>query len=132
MLHRLLVALFFLTSLHAEEPTLPPEAVAVLTTGTFQPTQPKPEEGSITRIEGAWRLASPGKLEKSYNLSVSRSFTQPIAQAQVCLFVLKARTVESEARDGKGRVTAAIQNNFSFMLRQLCLRQRLLARLNLQ
>ncbi len=106
----LAAALIFIGVLRAEEPALPPEAVALLPETALKPTQPKPEEGTITQVDGAWRLTSPGKLEKSYNLSLSRAFTQPIAKDQVCLFVIKARAVQAERADGKGRITAVVQN----------------------
>jgi len=110
MLRHLLLALFTLASLQAEEPVLPPEAKPLLLDVAFKPTQPKPEEGSITQTETGFRLESLGKLEKSYNLAVSRAFTQAVAKDQVCLAVIKARTVQTDKADGKGRITVAMQN----------------------
>lgn len=107
MIKHLVTAALLLGIVRAEEPALPPEAVALLPGTPLVPTKPKPEEGTIAQVEGAWRLTSPGKLEKSYNLALSRTFTQPIAMDQVCLFVIKARAVQA---DGKGRITAAVQN----------------------
>jgi endo-1,4-beta-xylanase len=96
--------------LHAEEPVLPPEAKPLLVDAPLQPTQPKPEEGRITKTEAGFLVESPGKLEKSYNLSVSRRFTQALAKDQVCLAVIQARTTQTDKADGKGRITVAIQN----------------------
>ncbi len=121
MLKQFLPAILVFAVVHAEEPNLPPEAVALLPQAALLPTKPKPEEGSIMQVEGTgapkksvWRLTSLGKLEKSYNLSLSRNFTLPIAKDQVCLFVVKARTVESATADGKGKVTVAVQNRANY------------------
>jgi len=113
---KLPVVLAFLIGnvLLAEEPTLPPEAFALLPGTLMEPTKPNEEEGTITEIAEGWRLKSPGTLEKSYNLSLSRKFTEPIAKDQVCLFVITARTVESDEVDGKGRVTATVQNTSDY------------------
>lgn len=101
----------------AEEPKLPADTVALLPAVPLKPSQPKPEEGSIAQVASAgaptatvWRLTSPGKLEKTYNLSVGRTFTEPVAKDQVCLVVVKARTISTDTLDGKGRVTVAVQN----------------------
>lgn len=113
----LTLAFVAIASLAAEEPKLPPAAVPLLPDTPLRASQPKPEEGTIERVESAgaptkavWRLTSPGKLEKSYNLSMSRTFTQPIAKGQVCLAVIKARTAQTDKADGRGRVTFAVQN----------------------
>lgn len=109
--HLLLLALLCLsTRLGAEAPSLPPEAVALLPSTPLQPTQPKPGEGSITKTDAGFRLDSPRKLEKSYNLAVSRRFQAAVAKDQVCLAVITARTVQTDHLDGKGRVTVAVQN----------------------
>jgi endo-1,4-beta-xylanase len=111
MLKNVIFAILCLsTSLLAEEPTLPPEATALLPDGPMTLSQPKPEEGSITKTEEGYRLTSPGKLEKSYNLSLGRAFTLPLVKDQVCLYVIRARTVETERKDGTGKITASIQN----------------------
>lgn len=49
MLRTLLFALVAMASLHAEEPVLPPEAKPLLGDAPLQPTQPKAEEGRITK-----------------------------------------------------------------------------------
>jgi GH35 family endo-1,4-beta-xylanase len=117
MIRHLLLALLALTSLHAEEPQLPPEAVALLPEALIAPKVVKPEFGTIEKVESAdaptkfiFRATSPAKLEKSYELALNKSFTGAIAKDQVCLFVVKARTVESEMADGKGKITCAVQN----------------------
>ncbi|MGV3660414.1 MAG: endo-1,4-beta-xylanase [Prosthecobacter sp.] len=104
-------------SLLAEMPVMPPEAVPVLPATPLVPTKPEEDEGTITMAEAAdgtiktaWRLASPGKLAKSYHLGLSRTFTQPIAAGQVCVFTIKARTVEAATPDAKGLVSVAVQN----------------------
>lgn len=114
MLRTLLFALVAMASLHAEEPVLPPEAKALLGDAPLQPTQPKTEEGRITKTEAGFLLESPGKLEKSYNLAVSRRFTQALAKDQVCLAVIKARTTQTDKADGKGRITVAVQNTKNY------------------
>ena len=114
MLRTLLFALVAMASLHAEEPVLPPEAKALLGDAPLQPTQPKAEEGRITKTEAGFLLESPGKLEKSYNLAVSRRFTQALAKDQVCLAVIKARTTQTDKADGKGRITVAVQNTKNY------------------
>lgn len=114
MLRTLLFALVAIASLHAEEPVLPPEARPLLADAPLQPTQPKPEEGRITKTEAGFLLESPGKLEKSYNLAVSRRFTQALAKDQVCLAVIKARTTQTDKADGKGRITVAVQNTKNY------------------
>lgn len=115
-------SLLFLACLSAapllgEEPLLPPEALPLLPDTPLVPTQPKQDEGSITLVETtegpvkkAWRLSSPEKQDKPYRLSVSRAFRQPIAAGQVCLFTLRARTVEAATPDAKGLVSVAVQN----------------------
>lgn len=114
MLRHLLFAFVAMVSLHAEEPVLPPEAKALLGDAPLQPTQPKPEEGRITKTEAGFLLESPGKLEKSYNLAVIRRFTQALAKDQVCLAVIKARTTQTDKADGKGRITVAVQNTKNY------------------
>lgn len=103
-----------LSALHAENPVLPPEAKPLLPPSELTPSKPGPEEGTISRIEGGWRLESPGKLEKSYNLSVSRRFSQALAKDQICLAVIQARTVSTDKADGKGRITFAVQNTLDY------------------
>jgi endo-1,4-beta-xylanase len=110
MLKHLLLTLTVIASLHAEEPTLPPEAKAMLPQTPLVPTKPEADEGTITQAGAGWRLDSPGKLQKSYNLSVSRRFEGEIAAGTVCLAVIKARTVSSAKDDGKGLITFAVQN----------------------
>jgi endo-1,4-beta-xylanase len=112
MLRRLTYLTCFITTafLHAEEPTLPPDAKPMLPETALVPTKPTPEDGRITPIEGGWRLDSPGKLEKSYNLAVSRTFEGEISADTVCLAVIKARTVSTDNPDGKGLITFAVQN----------------------
>ena len=110
MFELLFLTLVAIASLQAEEPVLPPEAVPLLLDTPLQPTQPKPEEGRITKTEAGFLVESPGKLEKSYNLAVSRRFTQALAKDQVCLAVTKARTTQTGSVDGKGRITVAVQN----------------------
>lgn len=110
MFELLFLTLVAIASLQAEEPVLPPEAVPLLLDTPLQPTQPKPEEGRITKTEAGFLVESPGKLEKSYNLAVSRRFTQALAKDQVCLAVIKARTTQTGNVDGKGRITVAVQN----------------------
>jgi endo-1,4-beta-xylanase len=110
MLKQLILALLVITAALAEEPILPPEAKPCLPDTALVPTKPGPEDGSITTIDGGWRLQSPGKLEKSYNLAVSRSFSDEIPAGTVCLAVIKARTVSTERPDEKGLITFAIQN----------------------
>jgi GH35 family endo-1,4-beta-xylanase len=110
MLRHLLLITLTIVSLHAEEPALPPEAKALLPDLPMQPTQPKPEEGRISKTETGFLLESPGKLEKSYNLAVSRRFPQALVKDQVCLAVIKARTTQTANADGKGRITVAVQN----------------------
>lgn len=87
----LLLACLSAAPLLGEEPPLPPEAVPLLPASPLVPTQPKEAEGTITLIETtegparkAWRLSSPGKQDKPYRLSLSRTFSQPIAAGQVC------------------------------------------------
>jgi endo-1,4-beta-xylanase len=109
-----LLALFIIASLQAEEPVLPPEAKALLNESALKPTNPKPEEGRITKTEAGFLLESPGKLERSYNLSVSRRFAQALAKDQVCLAVVKARTTRTDKVDGKGRITVAVQNTQNY------------------
>lgn len=114
MIRSLFLALFATVSLHAEEPVLPPEAQALLPATALQPTQPKPEEGRITKTDAGFLLESPGKLEKSYSLAVSRRFTRALAKDQVCLAVIKARTAQTDNADGKGRITVAVQNTQNY------------------
>lgn len=106
----LAIIAFIFSPLRSEEPVLPPEAVALLPDTPLVPTQPGPDEGTITKTDSGWRLESPGKLEKSYNLSLSRRFESALAQDQVCLAVIKARVVSTDKPDGKGRITFAVQN----------------------
>lgn len=117
MIRHLILALFAFASLHAEEPQLPPDAVALLPEALIAPKVVKPEFGTIEKVESTdaptksiFRATSPAKLEKSYELALNKSFTGAIAKDQVCLFVVKARTVESEMADGKGKITCAVQN----------------------
>ena len=110
MLKQLIIALLILPALQAEEPVLPPEAKPLLPDTPMLPTKPKPEEGAITQTDKGWRLDSPGKLAKSYNLSVSRRFEGTLPAGTVCLAVIKARTVSTDKEDGKGRITFAVQN----------------------
>ena len=110
----LLILTLLLAALHAEEPALPPEAKALLPETPLVPTKPKADEGTITPLDKGFRLESPAKLKQSYALGVSRRFESAIAKDQVCLFVLKARTVSSDAEDGKGRVSAAVQNTQNY------------------
>lgn len=117
MIRYLTFALLAFASLHAEEPQLPPEAVALLPEALIAPKVVKPEFGTIEKVEitdaptkPIFRATSPAKLEKSYELALNKSFTGAIAKDQVCLFVVKARTVESEMADGKGKITCAVQN----------------------
>ena len=117
MIRHLLLTLLALASLHAEEPQLPPEAVALLPEALIAPKVVKAEFGTIEKVESTdaptksiFRATSPAKLEKSYELALNKSFTGAIAKDQVCLFVVKARTVESEMADGKGKITCAVQN----------------------
>ena len=117
MIRHLSFALFAFASLHAEEPQLPPDAVALLPEAFIAPKVVKPEFGTIEKVESTdaptksiFRATSPAKLEKSYELALNKSFTGAIAKDQVCLFVVKARTVESEMADGKGKITCAVQN----------------------
>jgi endo-1,4-beta-xylanase len=106
----LIIAILCFSTLHAEEPTIPLEAVALLPDTPMQPTNPNADEGMISKIDGGFRLESLGKLANSYNVAVSRRFTQALERDQICLAVIKARTIESTADDGKGRVTFAVQN----------------------
>ncbi len=117
MIRHLLLAFLAATSLHAEEPQLPDEAVALLPEALIAPKVVKPEFGTIEKVESTdaptksiFRATSPAKLEKSYELALNKGFTGAIAKDQVCLFVVKARTVESEMADGKGKITCAVQN----------------------
>jgi len=118
MIKRILIlVLLGATSLHAEEPQLPPEAIALLPEVLIAPMVVKPELGTIEKVQNTdaptkpvFRVNSPQKLEKSYELALNKSFTRAIAKDQVCLFVVKARTVESEREDGKGKITCAVQN----------------------
>jgi GH35 family endo-1,4-beta-xylanase len=117
MIRHLLLTLLALASLHAEGPQLPPEAVALLPEALIAPKVMKAEFGTIEKVESTdaptnpiFRATSPAKLEKSYELALNKSFTGAIAKDQVCLFVVKARTVESEMADGKGKITCAVQN----------------------
>lgn len=114
MLRHFLPVLAALAMVQAEEPVLPPEAKPLLPDTPLQPTQPKPEEGRITNTEAGLLVESPGKLEKSYNLAVSRRFTQALAKDQVCLAVIKARTTQTDKPDGKGRITVAVQNTRNY------------------
>ena len=66
--------------LRAEEPVLPPEAIALLTDGAFVSSNPKLANGSIEHIGDGWRLTSPGKLVRSSELALSRNFAPPIAE----------------------------------------------------
>lgn len=114
MLRHQLLALVAIASLQAEEPVLPQEAKPLLPNTPLQPSQPKAEEGRITKTEAGLLVESPGKLEKSYNLAVSRRFTQALAKDQVCLAVIKARTRHTDKADGKGRITVAVQNTQNY------------------
>jgi endo-1,4-beta-xylanase len=110
MLRTLLLTALAVASLHAEGPALPPEAKPLLPSTPMVPTKPKAEEGSITQTATGWQLTSLGKLKQTYNLAVSRRFDGPLAEGQVNLAVIKARTISSEHPDGKGRITFAVQN----------------------
>jgi endo-1,4-beta-xylanase len=110
----IIAAILFSTLLFGEGPNLPPEAVPLLPNTPMEPSRPKPEEGSIVAVDGVWKLTSPGKLAKSYNLSVGRHFASSIAKGQVCLVVLKARALLSDRPDGKGLVTVAVQNRQNY------------------
>jgi GH35 family endo-1,4-beta-xylanase len=122
-MHRFLflLGLFTFAALHAEEPQLPPEAVPLLAGEPAKPTQPKPEDGGIVSVESpgapvnpVLRVTALRKMAKAYELAVSRDFTKPIAENQVCLFVIKARTVASAAKDGKGKLMAVMQNRADY------------------
>jgi len=118
MIRRILIlVLLAATSLHAEEPQLPPEAIPLLPEALIATKVVKPEFGTIEKLEtkdaptkSIFRATSLAKLEKSYELALNKTFTGAIAKDQVCLFVVKARTVESERDDGKGKITCAVQN----------------------
>jgi endo-1,4-beta-xylanase len=99
------------------QPVIPTEAAPLLSGTPVKPAVPADAGVLIEALanppagaDSAYRVASPGKLEKSHTLALNRSFTQAVAKDQVCLFVLKARTVSSDAPDGKGRVICAMQN----------------------
>lgn len=99
----------------AEEPVLPREAVPLLEgEGTWTSSNPKPESGTIEKVGDIWKLSSPAKLAKPHELAVNRTFTEQIEKDQVCLLVLKARCVESDSPDGKGRVSVAVQNRANY------------------
>ena len=123
MIRTLLACLFIAASaLHAEAPALPPEALALLPTTPLKPTKPASNEGSITEVESTaaptktvWRMQSPAKLEKSYNLSLSRTFSGRIEKDQVCLFVIQARAVEGATADGKGKISVAAGHELGFL-----------------
>lgn len=110
----LLICLFTVTLLHADEPTLPPEAVPLLKAGDFTPTKPKADEGSITKTDEGYRLQSLAKLAQSYNLAITKKVDAALEEDQVGLVVVKARVVESERADGKGGITIAIQNTQAY------------------
>lgn len=114
MLRFLFLTLFALAPLQAEELVLPPEAKPLLPDTSLQPSKPQPDEGRITKTEAGLLVESPGKLEKAYNLVVSRRFTQALAKDQVCLAVIKARTTQTNKPDGKGRITVAVQNTQNY------------------
>jgi GH35 family endo-1,4-beta-xylanase len=61
-----------------------------------------------------WRLESLGKLEKTYNVSLNRTFSESISKDQICLFVIKARAVETSSEDGKARISVAVQNTMDY------------------
>jgi GH35 family endo-1,4-beta-xylanase len=111
----------FLGLLHAEDPVLPAGAVALLPDTPLKASNPAAAEGKVERKDvpnaptsQVWRLESMGKLDKTYNVSVSRTFTEPVAQGQICLFVIKARAVETSSEDGKARVSVAVQNTTDY------------------
>ena len=116
-----LLALFAATSLHAEESQLPPGAVALLPDALIASKVVNLEFGTIEKVDSAdapakqiFSVTSPAKLEKSYDFALNKSFTGAIAKDQVCLFVVKARTAESEREDGKGKITCAVQNTKAY------------------
>lgn len=94
-------------------PVLPAGAVELLGDAKMVPTKPRAEQGSFTTGE-VLRVTSPGKLEKSYELAVNKSFTGAIAQDQICLFVIRARCVDGGPMNGKAKVTAAVQNTKNY------------------
>jgi endo-1,4-beta-xylanase len=113
----LLFSFTFLLCLKAksEEPTLPPEAKALLSAEEpIVPTKPKEYEGTLTKTADGWRVESPRKLEKNYNLALTKRFQGELAEGQVCLAIIKARTVSSEKPDGTGRIFFAIQNTTDY------------------
>lgn len=106
--------------LRAEEPKLPPEAVALFPDTRPVPTQ-KAAEGSVEVVEVAgaprnpvFRATSLAKSDKPHLVALNRSFPQAIAEDQVCLFVIKARTLASEGRGGRGKIFAALQNTADY------------------
>lgn len=117
-----ILGLFLLAvcTLRAEEPQLPPEAVALFPEARPVPTQ-KAAEGSVEAVEVAgaprnpvFRAVSAGKSDKPHLVALNRSFPQAIAAGQVCLFVIRARTIESAGRGGKGKIFAALQNTADY------------------
>jgi len=77
----LFLAFLTLTSLHAKEPQLPPEAVALLPEALIASKVVKPEFGTIEKVDNTdaptkpiFRAASLAKLEKSYDLALNKSF----------------------------------------------------------
>ncbi len=117
MIRYLILPFVAFASLHAQEPQIPSEAVALLPEAFITPKVAKPEFGTIEKVNIAgetakqvFRVTSPTKLQKSYELVLNKNFTGAIAKDQVCLFVVRARTLESEMADGKGRITCAVQN----------------------
>jgi GH35 family endo-1,4-beta-xylanase len=94
-------------------PAIPAGAVELLGDAKMVPTKPRAEQGSFTTGE-VLRVTSLGKLEKSYELAVNKSFTGAIAKDQVCLFVIRARCVDGGPMNGKAKVTAAVQNTKNY------------------
>ena len=109
-----LLAFVVLASLHAEDPVLPPEAKPLLPHAPLQPTQPKADEGRITKTQEGFLLESPGKLQKSYNLAVSRRFNAELPVGTLCLAVIRARTISSDKEHGKGCITFSVQNTSDY------------------
>lgn len=95
-------------------PVLPAGAVELLGDAKMVPTRPRAEQGSITATGDLLRVVSPGRLEKAYELAVNKSFTEPVAKDQVCLFVVRARCVDGGPMNGKAKITAAVQNTKNY------------------
>ena len=113
-------------ALRADEPYLPPEAVALLSEKEVTLATPKTGGGDIVSVESGgapvnpvWRATSAEKRAKPDELAVNRKFSGAIAKDQVCLFVNKARCVESDAANGKAKLTAAEQNTNNYTAQAL-------------